>query len=243
VVDTIDAGDLPTVQDCADACVSYKYFDYAPVAGGGFTCWCDNDCPAVANVPGWSTYSIGSNECVFSPTFVPTVSPPTAIPTLVPSVVPTVDPTASPSADPTAVPSLDPTPSPSFTPTTSPTVDPTMTPTADPSMVPTLVPTVTPSLSPTITFTLCLAGYYCDLVVDSIDAGDLPTVQACADACVSYKYFDYAPVAGGGFTCWCDNDCPAVANVPGWSTYSIGSNECVFSPTLYQLSVQRPHLR
>jgi hypothetical protein len=155
VVDTVDAGDLPTVQDCADACASYKYFDFAPVAGGGgFTCWCDNDCPVVTNAPGWSTYSIGSNQCVFSPTFVPTVPPtasPTAMPTVVPSAVPTVvDSTADPSAAPTPVLSFAPTASPTADPSAVPTRVPSVTPTTTPSHSPSVTLTVTPSISPSL---------------------------------------------------------------------------------------------
>jgi hypothetical protein len=155
VADTVDAGDLPTVQDCADACdtINYKYFDYAPVAGGGFTCWCDNDCPIVTSSAGWATYAFGSRDnCVFTPTAAPTAAPtfePSTIPTYAPSAEPTFSPTATPSFAPSAEPTFTPTYSPSAQPSYAPSAIPTADPTFSPSAVPSVAPSFTPSASPT----------------------------------------------------------------------------------------------
>jgi hypothetical protein len=128
--------------------------------------------------------------------------------------------------------------SPSATPTVAPSANPTMVPTAVPSANPTAapsqVPTVSPSFIPTVTPTeatvnLCIAGYYCDFVADSIDTGIVGSVQDCANECAiqNYKYCDYEDTTG---SCFCDNDCPEFTDGGAtWSSYSINSNECTTS--------------
>jgi hypothetical protein len=150
VLDTVDAGDQPTVQDCADACdtMNYKYFDYAPVSPSGFTCWCDNDCPTVTFTAGWVTNAFGSRDnCVFTPTATPTAAP-TFEPSAAPTYVPSAEPTFSPTATPTFVPSAEPTRTPTYAPSAIPTADPTFSPSAVPSFAPTFTPSASPTTGP-----------------------------------------------------------------------------------------------